>query len=205
MTDPLPDKLFECSGEVTVLQDDNVIVHIQEGNRFCYCSADAIEEIGLSVGDKVQVNARLVPQEYKVEDVPYIGRTLWLQSRKVPSHLFPRMLEPLNKQDLIYYQEKANILKQKIPTELEKFLENTNFEALGSLLAMQGIIDTAPLMKKPVKKVTSSSSSESEQEEEKVKKKKKKEKKSKKSKKEKKERKAKKDKKKEEKKEKEET
>merc|ERR1711872_628805 len=74
-----------------------------------------------------------------------------------------------------------------------KFLENTNFEALGSLLAMQGIIDTAPLMKKPVKKVTSSSSSESEQEEEKVKKKKKKEKKSKKSKKEKKERKAKRD------------
>ncbi len=48
-----------------------------------------------------------------------------------------RNLEPFVREELAEYIKFAGLMKQKIPTEFEKFLGKPDFEVLGSVLAMQ--------------------------------------------------------------------
>ena len=46
-------------------------------------------------------------------------------------------MEPFVREELAEYSKLADLMQQKIPTEFEKFLGKSDFEVLGSVLAMQ--------------------------------------------------------------------
>merc|ERR1712083_438648 len=119
-----------------------------EGKKNCFCGSEIVQGKNLKCGDLVQLNARLVPKSIRVEDSPYLGRALWKSTEKVPAHLFPRMLEPLGRDELMEYKDKVEDLIKKMPSEFEKFLGSPDFEVLGSVLAMQGILPPEDLKKK---------------------------------------------------------
>jgi len=152
MADNLPDKLFECDAEVIVYLEQTALVHIKDGNQIGYVSADICHSRRIRVGDTVQINARLAPKECLHPDIPYICKSIWSPDEPVPSHTFPRMMERYQIDELENYIKWAPKLQQKIPTEFDKFIQKEDFSALGGLLAMQGIIDDAPLQKKSKKK-----------------------------------------------------
>ena len=60
MNDDLAEKVFECGGEVVVVKDHRALVVIQ--GKICFCSKEICRKKGLRNGDKVVVNARLLPK-----------------------------------------------------------------------------------------------------------------------------------------------
>jgi len=151
--DDLPEKMFECEGEVIVTHEDCALVLIKDVNHICYVSSDVFSR-NLKVGDIVMLNARIAPKECVHPEIPYLCRALWDIKERVPSHLFPRMLERFQVEELEDYIRWASTLQERIPSEFDKFMQKEDISALGGLLAMQGIIDDAPLRKKPEKEPT---------------------------------------------------
>lgn len=159
----LPDKVFEAQGEVLVRFGPHGIIQVS-GRRpqFCYFSLGAVvasEEVeggDLPVGRSVRLNARLAPPHVRRSRAPYMGRTVWPAEDPVPEHLFHIMIEPLTEEDVGGYSAGMPYLEQLLPAAnnkrgLRDYPDNLNvdFRALGSVLAMQGIIEDAPLQKKP--------------------------------------------------------
>jgi len=153
--DKLSEKMFECEGEVIVTHEDCALVIIKDGNHICYVSSDICLSRSLKVGDTVMLNARLAPKECVHPEIPYLCRALWNKKERVPSHLFPRMMERFQVEELEDYIRWATPLQDRIPSEFDKFMQKEDISALGGLLAMQGIIEDAPLRKKPEKEASS--------------------------------------------------
>ena len=61
MADDLPDKVYECVGEVVQLLEGAALLLMKEGNTNCFCGVE-LNSSRVRLGDPVNFNARLVPQ-----------------------------------------------------------------------------------------------------------------------------------------------
>ena len=79
MDDDLPDKVYECTGEVVQLLHGAALLHMKSGNTNCFCGAE-VNSLGVKLGEPINFNARLVPQVDKVK----LGEPVNFNARLVP-------------------------------------------------------------------------------------------------------------------------